>query len=155
MKKYLMLSILLLSMVSSPSYANLGLAVKEGTIVPKQNPEQVLHVKDGFYLTQQEGVELATGIRKLQADLEIYKEKAEAYKIAYEKQVDVTSEYAKLLEDMYLKYDARVKETEKLIAAYDEKDDIRQKQIRETKNETNTYKLATGVLLIGLLISLF
>lgn len=151
MKKLVMLLILLLS-IASPSFA-VGTPISEGIIVPKATGQQTL-VGEGFYLNKQEATDVAQGIENLRAELIATEKQRDAYKEAYESQKDITSEYSKLLKDMYEKYDHQTRIVKDLIMLYEKKDEVRQKQILEARKEALTHKSLNIVFIITILLML-
>ena len=129
-----------------------GLAVKEAIITPKNG--DVMVVQGGYYFTDQEGKLVAQGIQDVNAELERLKMERDAYKEAYESQVDMTSQYAKLLKDAWYTYDRRVKATEELIQLYEEKDKVRQAQIIDAKADVRKHQFLNILLSIGLVVVL-
>lgn len=111
-------------------------------------------VKDGFYLTQQEGIAVGQGIENLKADLAKLTKERDAYKTAYEDQVDITSEYSKLLKDMYLSYEMRVNVTKDIIDLYERKDILRKEQLNDMNKELIKHKTLNIGLIIALLATL-
>ncbi len=149
MKKLVLLLILLLSTVS-PSFA-VGVPIQEGVIIPKSTGEHT-SVGEGFYLNKQEATDVAQGIENLRAELLSLEKQRDAYKEAYESQKDITSEYSKLLKDMYEKYDLQSQIVKDLISLYEKKDEVRQKQLLEARKEVLTHKSLNIVFIITILL---
>lgn len=150
MKKFWIL--LLLSLILNPINLSeaAGIPIKEGFIVPKGQDSPV-HVGEGYYLSGKDGIALAQGIEELKAEKEKLMLERDAYKEAYESQVDMTSKYSQLLKDAWDTYDRRVKATDDLISLYEEKDQIRKKQILEAQKETTKHKTLNVILSIALI----
>jgi hypothetical protein len=153
MKKFWILLLLLLTvnLINPRPCESSGIPVKEGYIVLK-GQEAPIEVGEGYYLSGKDGVALAQGIEELKAEKEKLMLERDAYKEAYEAQLDVTDRYAKLLKDAWETYDRRVKATDDLISLYEEKDQIRKKQILEIQKETNKHKTLNVILSIALIV---
>lgn len=129
-----------------------GIPVQEAIITPVHG--DVIVVEGGYYFTEQEGKLVAQGIRDVEAELERLIMERDAYKDAYEAQVDVTSQYARLLKDAWDTYDRRVKATQELIELYEEKDKVRQAQIIDAKSEVRKHQLLNIILSVALAVVL-
>lgn len=153
MKKLVMLSILLLSISNASICFAVGTPIQDGVIVPKSTMEHTV-VGEGFYLTKDEATDVAQGIENLRAELITLEKQRDAYKEAYESQQDITSDYSKLLDDMYNKYEMQVNIVKELISLYEQKDVLRQKQLIEAKKELITHKSLNIVFVITILLML-
>jgi len=113
-----------------------------------------MKVGAGFYLTKEEAYNVAQGIENMKTDLTKLSMERDAYKEAYDKAKENGDSLESIYKDLYIKYQTRVDETNKLIKDYEEKVKLTKIQGEREKKNTRVFRTLSLVelLVIGTLL---
>lgn len=154
MKRMVLLTIFCLISVLTIVSPSLALGMKiEGGILSLPDGKSI-EVGPGFYLTQNDATDVASGIEILKADLQRIQAERDAYKEAYEREKDTNDKIAQIYKDLYLKYEQKADLLEQYIAATEKEIALLKSENNVLKFESKVYKTTTSVLGIALIISL-
>jgi len=147
----ILISLVLLMIIASSSFAA-GIKVDTGILTLPDG--RTIKVGSGFYLTQEEGIDVATGIEILKADLLRTEKERDAYKEAYEREKETNGKIAEIYKELYLKYEQKADLLEQYIAATEKEIALLKGENSALKFESKVYKTSSSLLGIALIISL-
>jgi len=154
MKRMVLLTIFCLISVLTIVSPSLALGVKIESGILSLPDGKSIKVGPGFYLTQNDATDVASGIEILKADLQRIQAERDAYKEAYEREKDTNDKIAQIYKDLYLKYEQKADLLEQYIAATEKEIALLKSENNILKFESKVYKTSTSILGIALIIAL-
>lgn len=149
MFKKIILSVILLVFLVTPSFAT-GIKIKSGVLVLPDGTS--INVGSGYFLTDEEGKDVASGIEILKAELAKAEADKLAYKEAYEREKETNNKLAEVYKDLYLKYEKKTEILQKYISTIEERVYLVEKEKVKMEGEIKIYQTTSALLGIALLI---